>query len=141
MKIRRWFVAFLVLCTGMLCSCRQVQPEQTVPKTRVVTRIQVSYTHGMTQLQRTYSTNQKMETVLLYLRLIKEEGRAVIDPERLDGASCTITVEYSDGKKNVYYQRGDGYLSRNSRPWQRIDPKHGRWLRPMLENIPSDETR
>ena len=139
MKKRRWLFAFLVLCTGMLLGCRQAQPEQTVPNTRVVTQIRVSYNYGKTQLERRYTTNPKMEAMLLYLRLLKEKGRAQIDPERLDGARYTITVDYSDGKQNIYYQRGDGYLSRNSHPWQRIDPKQGRWLRPLLENTPSDE--
>lgn len=140
MKKRRLF-AFLMLGICLLSGCRQTAPEQTQPKLRTVTRVQISYTLGKTALQRTYTTDGKIEAVLMYLRLLKEEGRTQIDPERLDGSSSVITLEYSDGKKNVYYQRCEQYLSRNGHPWQKIDQRQGRWLRPLLESIPSDEER
>lgn len=138
MKRRQLLIAFLLgIC--LLSGCRQAQPVETVPNSRIVTKVSASYVFGKTRLQRSYVRDEKIRSVLMYLRLLKQQGRTGVDPERLEGSSGEITVEYTDGTRNVYYLRSDSFLSRNGRPWQRIDPKQGKWLRPMLESMPSDE--
>ena len=138
---RRQFFTILILSICLLCGCRQPQPAQTAPNLQIVKRVSASYALGKLRLQRSYIQDEKIRAVLMYLRLLKQEGATRVDPERLDGSSGEITVEYADGRRNVYYLRSDSFLSYNGHKWQRIDPKQGKWLRPMLESMPSDEVQ
>ena len=123
----------------MLSGCRKQMPEATAPSTQIVKKISASYVWGKLQLQRSYIQDEKIRTMLMFLRLLKREQGAQIDPERLEGSAGQITVEYADGRRNVYYLRADSFLSFNGHKWQKIDSTQGQWLRPLLESMPSDE--
>ena len=138
---KRQFFAILIVGMSLLSGCRQSQPAETMPNSRIVKKVSASYSMGKLELQRSYIQDEKIRTVLMYLRLLKPKDGAAVDPERLEDSSGEIAVEYADGRRNVYYLRGDSFLSFNGHKWQSIDPNQGKWLRPLLESIPGDEVQ
>ena len=140
MKKRQLFVILMIgIC--LLSGCRNEQSAETTPNSRIVKKVSASYSLGKLELQRSYVQDEKIRTVLMYLRLLKPKDGAAVDPERLEGSSGEIAVEYADGRHNTYYLRGDSFLSFNGHKWQSIDPDLGKWLRPLLESLPSDEVQ
>jgi hypothetical protein len=89
-------------------------------------------------IQRHYTDSQKMEYVLLYLRLLKPFGKPDTDPDQLDKDVYQITVHLSDGDRRIYRQKAHKYFSWDSRPWQKIDPAQASGLYALMEHLPSD---
>lgn len=131
---------FWILMGGMLlcgCSANAQGPEPTPPLC-VVTQVDVTCRSPGDILERHYTQPQKMEAVLNYLRLLEYRGQADCDPEQLIGNAYKIMVQLSDGCSHCYYQRADQYLSRDRKPWERIDPDQARQLYLLLVELPGD---
>ncbi len=126
---------FVLLCF-FLGGCQKAPPE----KPRLVTQVSISGTVQNAPFQAVYTKPEKMETVLYYLRGLNPRGKADTDPERIMGDRFKITVSLSDGSCQIYRQQADRFLSLDSRPWQRIDPKKGALLRPLLQSMPPDHS-
>lgn len=129
----------IVLCLSatLLCGCGKKDPPPE-PLARVVTQVDISCQHGHTLIRRHYTDPDKMEYVLLYLRLLKPRGKPEQDPEQLEHAVFEITVHLSDGNKRHYRQKAHRYFSRDSRPWELIDPAQAAGLYRLMEKVPSD---
>ena len=124
-KFWKLFIAF-VICFSLFGCGKQ-------PKSlHLVTKISVTDGKGIT---RDFTEPKKMETILYYLRGLDPLGRPQTDPERIMGESYRIHIEYADGGKSIYRQRANRFLSRDSHPWQTVDPKKAAVLRPLLESI------
>ena len=130
-KISALFILFLIILSG----CKAKPPE---PSVAVVTGVEIEYIHNGQPLRRYYTTPDKMDTVLFYLYSLSPYGNPETDPEELDMDSCRITLTLSDGKKRIYRQRGDCFLSVDCHRWKKIDPKKGEQLLPILQAISSD---
>lgn len=130
---------FILLCFSavIMCGCN-TNDSQPKPLTRVVTRVDISCQQENMLIQRHYTDPQKMEYVLLYLRLLKFKGKPDRDPEPLDKDVYEITVHLSDGDKRLYKQKAHRYFSRDSRPWELIDPAQASGLYLLMQKLPSD---
>ena len=113
-----------------------IRRKATRPHT--VTQIQIVCCRGENTLTRHYTQPHKIQPVLHYMRMLKREGAADTDPERLTGDRFDITLYYSDGQHRIYRQRSNRYLSKNCAPWEKIDQQHAQLLYPMLQAMPSD---
>ena len=133
-KIRSCAIALLLIL--ILSGCRQKDVQDA--SLRLVTRIDVTCYYGDSQLDRQYTAPDKMEQVLLYLRLLDRGLEATTDPEKLDGIHYKIILHYSNGQQRIYHQRTDGYISENFKPWLKIDPEQGKLLPHLLLEVPSD---
>ncbi len=111
---------------------------QTQPLTRVVTQVDISCRKENMLIQRHYTDSQKMEYVLLYLRLLKPFGKPDTDPDALEKDIYEITVSLSDGSRRIYRQKAHKYFSWDSRPWQMINPAQASGLYALMEHLPSD---
>ena len=127
---RKIFLSFLFL-VFLLTGCEKSPDASPVP--RYVAQVDVRGT-----LQRKYTAPEKMSSVLNYLRLLEGGGSPDTDPERITGDVYEITLSLSDGTRRVYRQRANRYLSRDSHPWERIDPELASRLSPLLEALESD---
>ena len=123
-------VAVAVLLTG----CGQ---KESAAGSRVVTGVQVTFQEEDVQLFRHYTQEQKMEYVLLYLRLLKKKGLAKPQPDTVRREYC-ITVTRADGSRTVYRQRAHRYLSVDGSPWENIAPAQAAELYKLLRYVPSD---
>ena len=130
---------FLLCCSSAIimsgCGVNNT-PQQ--PLCRVVTRVDISCQTEHMLMQRHYTHPDKMEYVLLYLRLLKFRGKPDTDPEQINKDIYEITVHLSDGSKKLYKQKAHRYFSRDSRPWEMIDPAQAAGLYLLMQKVPSD---
>lgn len=87
---------------------------------------------------RHYTSPEKIQKLLYYLRTLRPKGTTDIDPETLSGSICKIVLHFPGGKRQIYYQQSDRYLSIDARPWERVQPIQAAKLYPLLEQMPSD---
>lgn len=111
--------------------------KETVPL-KVVTEVELICQEGDDMICRHYTKSYKVRQVLNYLRLQKNLGQAEIDPERVRGTVMQIDVCLSNGTRHVYYQRAGQYLSRQYRPWQKINPIQAEAFTQLIRVTPSD---
>ncbi len=128
-KILLFFV-LLALCLGG-CAKTENAP-------RLVTRIEVTAYREEDTLHRVYTTPEKMESILYYLRTLKKERQADTNPEKLKGDYFVICLGFSDGDSRVYYQAVNRYLSIDAHRWFAIDPERAEKLYPLLDMMPGD---
>ncbi|MBE6981627.1 MAG: hypothetical protein E7437_04810 [Ruminococcaceae bacterium] len=76
----------------------------------------------------------QIEAVLYYLRGLTPDRQAPEDPERYEGPVYTITLFSARGERQVYRQKADRWISKNSRPWRRI-PKEKAAMLPQLLRV------
>ena len=133
-------IRLLFVCCFLLFSLSGCIKNDTLqkPLCRVVTQVDISCQTEHMLIQRHYTHPEKMEYVLLYLRLLKPSGKPDVDPEQLDKAVYHITVSLSDGTKRLYRQKAHQYFSKDSRTWEKIDPEKAAGLYRLMEKIPSD---
>lgn len=124
-----WKFLAILWISLILCGCE----EERISPPAVVTLVQIRCTHAGAEIERSYTQPEQMEAVLDCLRLQRSRGTAQVDPERLKGAAYEIRVWMSDGSAHIYRHRGGQYLSRDSRPWQRVDPEQAQTLHALLE--------
>ncbi len=127
--MKRWIV-FLLLPL-LLTGCKKDGPSVSP----VVTRVQVLYHSGSTTLYRQYTDQQNMGHLLNYLRLLNAGSPVTGFPTGSD-FSCKFIVENSRGEETVYRQEGAAYLSKNNRPYQKINDTQGSLLYPLLLLLP-----
>ncbi len=133
----RKLLFFAVLTLLLLAGCSRTKLPTQSPS-RLVTGITVMYENDPIRFFRRYTSDEKMQQVLNYLRLIDPKGIVQDDPETLPGGQYTITLLYSDGSSNIYRQKSDAYMQTDDGPWKRIDPKKAEWLGQLLEQLESD---
>ncbi len=108
------------------------------PLCAVVTGVDISFQYKDTLLRRHYTDEQKMRSVLLYLRLLKPLGNANNETVPPEEDIYEIVVHLSDGSVKHYRQVKHRYLSRPDRPWVRIDPSQAAQLYRLMRHLPSD---
>ena len=140
-NMRRTF-AFLCILTLLgtgLAGCRQEPvPKETEPLCRYVTRIDVRWEENGQALHRTYTRDGEMESVLLYLRLLQDDGTVRKPPIREPGGEFTILLSMSDGSSRTCIQRGYQYFCWEDGTWIRIKTGQGRRLGRLLRLMPSN---
>lgn len=138
MKKLQKFSLFLFILSMLLSGSASARLQRKASSPYMVTQVRVVCRHKKNTMTRCYTQPHKMESVLNYLRLLKNRGDADTDPERLLGDRFEITLYYSDGRHRIYRQRANRYLSKDSHPWEKIDPDQAQLLYPMLQSMPSD---
>ena len=87
----------------------------------LATGIDVVYRLEQRQVKRSFRQTGHMEAILNYLRLLEYDGIPKTDPEQLQGDMYRITVHLADGNRHVYHLHADRYLSRDFRPWVKVE--------------------
>ena len=132
-----WILA--TLCV-LLAGCRSSASQQNAdPICRVVTKVSVTYENGAIHANRFYTSAEKMQRILNYLRLIDPYGHPAEDPESSGGSNYRITLSYSDGCEKTYLQKSDRYLKEDGGPWKKIDPTEAEELGRLMGQMESDE--
>ena len=126
--------AVIMLLTMLLTGCRQTA--QARP--RLVTGITADYSSGTIRLHRQYTNEEKMRSVLTYLRCLDPYGVAYEAAEQAGGSRVQIVLTYSDGSTKTYEQRADQYLRIGDSVWRNISAEKGRELPLLLGLMESD---
>lgn len=129
---------FLAVCLLILplAGCTPPLPEPTAY--RVVSQIHVQYQNGSLHQRWHLHSDEKMEAVLTYLRLLDPYGTPKEDPETAPGSDIYIALVYSDGTQKLYHQRAERYLQVGHGPWKCIDTDAALQLRALLGMLTSD---
>lgn len=104
----------------------------------VVTQVQVTCAHEGKTIERCYTGQRKIAPILNYFRMLENQGKTHIDPERILGDVYRIRISLSNGIEHVYWQRADRYLSRDRHAWHLVDREQAKQLYAILQEMPSD---
>ena len=136
--MKRMSKLFFIGCVCLIMSgCSRNNPPAP-PLCRVVTQVDIFCQQKNMMLRRHYTQPQKMESVLLYLRLLKPLGKPETDPDNVEREVYEISVHFSDGEKRVYRQKAHRYLSVDNKPWETIAPEQASELYKLMQHYPSD---
>lgn len=127
-------IIILLLLFFCLCGCSKQQR----PACNVVTQIDITCTYGNQQLQRCYTDSEKMQAVLLYMRLLRNDKTADTAAQPLAATDFQITVSMSDGTKRFYHQKDYRFFQKNDGGWQRIPPEQAMELYRLIHFYDSD---
>ena len=124
----------IIICSIVMCSCKQ---NHTKPVYRAVTQVDVVTKHNHELIRISYNTPEKMRPLLLYLRLLKTEGKP-LEPDENSEDLYMICISLSDGTQHYYRQIAHRYVSKNSGPWKAVDPEYAAKFYGILQKFPSD---
>lgn len=128
------FPFYIVIFMFMMCSCSKSDSQ---PVYKAVTQVDIVTKYEGRLLRWHYNTPEKMQPVLLHLRLLKPSG----EPVQIDDISSDvylISISLSDGQKHYYRQASHRYLSKENGPFKTIQPKQAAILYSILRDLPSD---
>lgn len=128
----------IFLCVLPIIALALVTKKKETVSLKLVTDVELVCQEGDHIICRHYTKPHKVQQVLNYLRLQKNLGQAEIDPERVRGTVIQIDICLSNGARHVYYQRAGQYLSRQYRPWQKINPVQAEAFTQLIRVTPSD---
>lgn len=126
-----WIILTIFCMASLMNGCKS---QEILPPV-VVTRVEILCIHDGEQIHRNYVEEEQIRTVLDCLRLQKSKGTAQVDPERVVGDVFEIRVGMSNGSEHIYRHRGGCYLSKDSHPWQLVDPEQGKALYTLLWEV------
>ena len=110
-----FLLSTLILCSGCY-------PRTLPPNTSPIVRQIVATAEGHDSfLRRFYCTDEKMQAVLLCLRLMKPQFSPETDPDLLNVPMICLTMTHSDGSKQLYRLKDVHYLQKNTDPWEKVD--------------------
>ena len=124
------FIIFVII----MCSCSR---SDTTPVYKAVTQVDIVTEYEGSLLHWHYDTPEKIQPVLLHLRLLKPTGK----PVQIDDASSNmylISISLSDGQQHFYRQASHKYLSKQNGPFKTIEPQQAAHLYRILQELPSD---
>ena len=129
--------AMIILLSLLLTGCSDINDE-TPGQPNLVTGISAVYRKGAMELTRNYSNQEKVRSVLNYLRHLRTYGTPETDPDAAEGSRIQITLTFSDGSQKIYDQWADQYLRSDGGPWQLISTEQGQDLYLLLGMMESD---
>lgn len=136
MNMRKFLHFFLLIIISVIimCSCSQ---SNTTSVYRAVTQVDIVTEYKGSLLRWHYDTPEKIQPVLLHLRLLKPIGK----PVQIDDVSSDIyliSISLSDGQQHFYRQASHKYLSKQNGPFKTIEPQQAAHLYRILQELPSD---
>ena len=134
MKKKTAFIFLLWITVLLLWGCGK-EPRQ---QCRYVTQIDITCDHDGLQIHRLYKDTEKMEAMLLYLRLLHPGGPPATDPDIVDADIYEIKVSLSDGTQHLYSQKDHRYFRREQMGWQSISAEKAAQLYTLLRHYQSD---
>lgn len=120
----------------IMCGCGLLHSGK--PPLRVVTAVDVSCRQENREISRHYESFEKMEAVLLYIRLADKGRPPTENPNTLDADTWQICVNLSDGQQHIYKQKDHRYFYRPGTGWRTLDPAHAAKLYALLRHYKSD---
>lgn len=104
----------------------------------IATEIDIVTQHEKALVHRHYTDPEKMESVLMYLRLLQPVGKPEVSPDEIADDVFLITVHLSNGEKRYYRQAEHRYFTESNFPWFAIDPGQAAKLYALMRHYPSD---
>ena len=135
--MKRKCAALFLICALMLCACGQKTPQG--PSSSVVRQIIVTAEGREYFLRRFYNTDEKMEPILLALRMLYPNFTAQENVEAMHLPVLCITLKCSDGSEKLYRLKDVRYLQSGTGQWRQIDTGKAAHLWRLVWDTPDDE--
>ena len=119
----------------LLCACHR---QDTTVQRNVVTEITISCHTGTQLIERHYTSQDKMRSVLLYIRSVDSPFSAQEEPGEGEGERVSITTVSADRTIKTYNQHGLRFFREGEGKWKLIDPEKGANLWLLIKLLPSD---
>ncbi len=113
--------------------CRR---QDTTVQRNVVTEITITCQTDTELIERRYTSQDKMRSVLLYIRSVHSPFSAPEAPA--EGEQVSITTVSADKTTKTYRQQGQRYFREGDGNWKIIDPEKGANLWLIIKLLPSD---
>ena len=130
-----WKIGIVMVMLMAICGCGA---RAEAPLATVVEKVEVIGNHQGERFACIYTQSEKMTAILNYLRWLRPKYKADCDPETLPGDAYTITLTLSDGTQEIYRQKTNGYLQKDSGRWENIDPSKGVMLYEIVSQMAAD---
>ena len=127
-----------VILLIFLSGCDHPAPTGKNHPPRVITAIEVTASAEGQLTHYRYTSEEKMQAVMHYLRHIQPQLSTTISPDTFRTNAFRITLLLSDGTQTIYHQIHSDYLQKNDGVWHSIDSSKGAALLRLLEELPSD---
>lgn len=133
--LRRIFIVLLAL---LLTGCTYYAPPGESHASRVITAIEVTASESAQLRHYRYTTEEKMQAIMNYLRRVRPDLTTAISPDTFRTDAYRITLYLSDGTQTVYHQLYSDYLQKDGGLWRSIDAGQGAALSRLLHELPPD---
>lgn len=133
--MKRWLT---LTCLLMLLLSGCWRGQETSVKEKLVTQITITCNTDDGQIQRYYTSQDKMRSVLLYIRSVKTPFDAQQQPQEGEGVQVKIVTVTADQTVKTYWQQGLHYFREGEENWRAIDPEKGANLWMIIKLLPSD---
>ena len=131
-KLQKMFTCIIILLSIGTSSVHAT----TFDGHHLATGIDVSYWQEHTHVQHSFRQKHNLETILNHLRLLEYAGMPVSDPESQKARTYRITIHLADGRQHIYHLHADSYLSRDFRPWVKVESS--RPFATLLQSLPKE---
>lgn len=132
--MKKLFVVIALFAT-ILCGCGR-KNASTAPN--FVTQVDILCQQNGKTFSIRYTENEKVEAVLLYLRLLKPGRLPQKTPSEQDNSIYEIHVHLSNGEQRLYKQVDHRYMWRKKTGWNTIPAEQASGLYTLLRHYPSD---
>lgn len=134
--MKHFFAKLLLICLPLtlFSGCKKQTPD--LPN--IASRIEISCQHKDVLVQRNYTDQDKMQAVLIYLRLLKPQGIAQADPLSLQKDVFEINIHLFDGQIHNYKQTGHRFFKKGHQVWKNISQDEAVRLYQILLKYESD---
>ena len=132
MRIWGWILVGVVTLGLLGCHMGKVPAVQG----NVITEIHITCQTEEGLVQRHYTSQEKMRSVLLYIRSVSSPFSADSVPQ--EGKQVQITTVSADQTTKHYYQLGQRYFQEGDGGWKLIEPEKGANLWRLIKLLPSD---
>ena len=130
-----WIVLCFLLSLVMFLGCYPRQ--DTTVQQNLVTQITITCQTDTEVIERRYTSQEKMRSVLLYIRSVDSPFDAPQQPQE-EGRQVCITTTCADQSQKVYWQMGERYFREGEGNWRLIDSEKGAYLWTIIKLLPSD---
>jgi len=138
---RRFVVIAALLACILLQGCSLGFLSGETPRkgtTRMVTQISVACVPEDASKARIYTESGKIQAVLDYLEGLKLLERNATGSDPYDGATRTITIQYSGGTSKTYYLVHEKFLREGDADWMYVEETPEVSLEEILQANSSD---
>ena len=137
MKIKKIFLFFVCFLFAFLPACGEKSTSKA-PLVRVVTAVEIQGREKEVMFSRCYTTPQKMQPILIYLRTLDPDIRPVATEKIRPINATQIKLKFSDGKEKNYYQIAHKFISENYKFSYSIEPAKTAELYRLISLLPTD---
>lgn len=144
MKKHCVLLALALWAVCILSACGDADPSESRPQSggpgRMVASIEISVQPHDPEFDRTYVTQENMNSLLALLRSMSGGAEPEQEPDINGGQNCyNATVTYSNGDQTIYYLLGHTYMRLGSEPWCLIEREQSMAFTDFIRTHPSDD--